>query len=149
MLKCLCAEMKWSEWHRHYNVSLETYWPSDNIQKEDHGLPNRSLPWVTETIESKTADNRGLLYSIHLLHLQEHSTVPGNQKIQKNDRWLMSKAHEGSRRKLSLMEGGRLKGEIHISDLSQRYLILKLAHLLECERISLKLKHKEFCRGPG
>lgn len=29
---------------------------------------------------------------------------------------LMSKAHEGSKRKQSLMEGGRLRGRIHISD---------------------------------
>ena len=30
MIKCLCDEMKWDEWHKHCDVALGCYWPSDD-----------------------------------------------------------------------------------------------------------------------
>ena len=33
MIKCLCDEMKWGEWHRHCDMVLSYYWPSDNLSE--------------------------------------------------------------------------------------------------------------------
>lgn len=62
MIKRLCDELKWGEWHRHCDVALGDYWPSDKTSEGGSLLPDRRWPWVTKTADSKTADKGGLLY---------------------------------------------------------------------------------------
>lgn len=68
-------------------VSLGYDWPSNKLQKEGHPLLNRSWPWITESTESKTEDNRGLLYFIHLLHLQGQYSA---RKLEDPKKWQMA-----------------------------------------------------------
>lgn len=51
-------------------------------------------------------------------------------KDPKNDRWLVRKAHEGSKIKLSLMGSGRMEGEI--GDFPSEISDLKMAGVSSC-----------------
>ena len=62
MIKCLHDEMKWGEWHKHCDLMLGYYWPSDDTQKKDHLPSGCGWLWVTETQESKATGHRTILY---------------------------------------------------------------------------------------
>jgi len=51
-IKCLHDEMKWGEWHGHFDVVLGYYWPFDDKSEGKESVSGLQLTTVTEIMEN-------------------------------------------------------------------------------------------------
>lgn len=58
-IKCLCNEMRWGKWCRHFDMVLGYYWPSDNMSEKNDLLPDSGSPRVTAITEGETVHKGG------------------------------------------------------------------------------------------
>lgn len=69
MIKCLHDKMKWCEWHRHSDVVLGYYSPSDNTSGGASSGPHQDWLLVIETTESETSGKEGLLCLLNFVNV--------------------------------------------------------------------------------